>query len=591
MKKIYFALAVLATAALTSCQEEKSFNGVPIGKGDVAFVMQSGSSTRSADLGSPVTKGINVPIGRVGNMNIYLEETITDLDYVTPETRGVPVFTENVGTLYANKLFVHGGGDFGDATFQTDGTTENGWRFSHHYGDKDPWPENGSAVKFHLRMPSDMTGVTFGENAYTDGVKTTFTYTSPATAEAQADIIFTGIELDKATHDQNLPNGTPVTFYHALTAVKFALANTADEVENIQVTNISFTGLKNTGTCTVDPSATVHATWTNTSATTTTTGEGEQAVTKPNVIQQDFNEGDLVEFNSTNNPDFGSTFFNPAKPATETTPATPGSDTQNINTQTASKTFWLIPQKFDANNGAVLRISYKYNDNPEYIDLALNDILKDVEWKAGQLRTYRIRLDEVNVKIEDTVTLAGNAANGYTGSTKTNVVITNTGNTDAYIRAAIVGQWLDSNNDPVFGFTDDINNLYLVESWYEDQFVNGAAKHGEFTGLPGYKNGANPNANGWVLCTDGYYYYMTVVKPEATAEDPADAICKPLFTKYQLKTKPQAVEIAGEVLDEASMHFELEVATQAVSAKDIYGNTLSWQKAWERALGEEPVQK
>ena len=584
MKKIYIALAVLATALLSSCVQEKSFNGVPIEKGDVAFVMQSGPSTR-ADLGSPVTKGINVPIGKVGNMNLYLEETISDLDYAVPETRGVPVFTENVGKLYADKLFVHAvGGGFGDAVFGTDGMAGDGWRYSHHYGDKDPWPDDGTAVDFYLRMPSDMTGVTFGDGAYAAGAKTIFTYTSPLTAEDQADIIFAGITLDEATHKENLPNGTPVTFYHALTAVKFAIANPEDEVENIQVTNISFTGLKNTGTCTVDPSATPKVAWTNTSATTTTEEQGDETITKPNVIQQDFVKADLVEFNKTNNPDFGDSFFNPG----DGTAAKPGTDKQNINTQTASKTFWLVPQKFEEST-AVLRISYTINGNAEYIDLNLGEVLgSKVEWKAGQLRTYTIRMDEVNVKIEDTVTTNGNADNGYAGSIKENVTITNTGNTKAFIRAAIVGQWLDYLDRPVFGFTDKVNNLYLVESWYEDQFVNKEREHGLFVDLAGYDK-ENPY-NDWTLCEDGYYYYTIVVPPITEVTQASQAQTKALFTSYTVGTIPNT-EIAGQEIANASMHFELEIATQAVSAIKLDGSVYAWDEAWERALGTKPVKK
>lgn len=589
MKKIHIVLAVLATAALTSCMQEKSFNGKTLDKGDVAFVLQSGPSTRSADLGSPVTKGINVPIGRVGNMNLYLEETVTDLNSFVPETRGVPVFTENVGKLYADKLFVHAvGGGFGDAVFGTDGMAGDGWRYSHHYGDKDPWPESGS-VNFYLRIPSDMSGVTFNSDSYAAGAKTVFNYTSPLTAEAQQDIIFTGVTLDKATHDGKLPDGYPVTFYHALTAVKFAIANSATEAQNIRVTSISFTGLDNTGTCTVDPSADVKVSWTGTDATTTTTGEGEGAETNPNVIEQTFTTDDFVEFSAENNPDFGSSFFN-AK-----------TDKQNVNTQTASKTFWLIPQKF-AGSTAVLRISYTFNGNAEYLDINMGQLMADVEWKPGQLRTYSIKLDEVNVKITDDVTPGegANADNGYSGTYKNNVKIQNTGNTPAFIRAAIVGQWLDQDNNPVFGFTDNVNNLYIVESWYEDQFVNsGEGSHGIFEGLPGYKGtstfkkdseSATADANGiipgWQLCKDGYYYYTKIVDPQAYTGSN-------LFTKYTTLIAPKA-ELAGEVLKTAKMHFVLEISTQAITAvkMDGYeGSRYTWKEAWKNATGTEPVEK
>ncbi len=587
MKKIYIALAVLATAALTSCQEEKSFNGEPVGDGDVAFVLKAGPSTKAAELDSPVTKGINVPIGRAGNMDLYLEETITDLGYVSPETRGVPVFTENVGKLYSNKLFVHAGGDFGDATFETNGLAGDGWRYSHHYGSKDPWPESGT-VDFFLRMPSDMTGVTFGESAYASGAKTTFSYTSPVTAAAQTDIIFTGITLDEATHKKNLPDGTPVTFYHALTAVKFAIGNSATELSSkgIAITKIEFTGLLNTGTCTVDPTATTKVTWSNTSATV---GEGGAA----NVISQTFTaDENVVTFDKdTDKNSFGDSFFS-------------AGTSQNVNKADASYTFWLIPQKFDSSNGAVLRISYTMSGKDEYLDITLKDILKNVEWKAGELRTFTIKLDEVNVKISDTVTIpsTANAENGYKGSTKTNIKIQNTGNTPAFIRAAIVGQWLDPDGNPVFGFTDKVNNLYLVESWYEDQFVNTSTEwdklHGRFYDLPGYKGAASFKADtgasagtdgitpGWQLCTDGYYYYTKIVEPnDYTASD--------LFTKYETILAPKA-ELAGKVLETAQMYFTLEIATQAITAVKMdghEGSRYTWKEAWKNATGTEPVAK
>lgn len=127
----------------------------------------------------------------------------------------------------------------------------------------------------------------------------------------------------------------------------------------------------------------------------------------------------------------------------------------------------------------------------------------------------------------DDVTIQGSADTGYGTSYKDNVVITNTGNTKAFIRAAIVGQWLDYLDRPVFGFTDKVNQLYLVESWYEDQFVNKGRDQGLFVGLPGYiGNGDNPLRD-WTLCEDGYYYYTLVVPPLSDVEDPALATPRP----------------------------------------------------------------
>lgn len=568
MKKNYIAFAVLAALALTSCVEEKSFKDHIVGKNEIAFVLQSGA-TRAAEAGSPVTKGITAPIGRIDNLEIFLDETITDLDFVAPETRGTPVYTENVGTLYKNQLFVHANG-FGDATFETmdDARVENsGWRYNHNYG-SNLWPSDGSAVDFHLLMPSSPKGVS--NLTYAAGAKTSFSYESPTTAVDQQDLIVSGTTLTEAQHKGYLPNGAPVTFYHALTAVKFAIANDDEELseKGIVVTNIAFTGLINKGTCTFDPSASSKISWASTSV-------GTDDEEKPNVISQDFGDGEtnITFAKASDENGFADSFFE-------------AGNEKNINAADASKTFWLIPQAF-ANSVAVLRISYTMSGKDEYMDIPLKELLSSVTWLPGQLRTYTFRLNQVNVKIDDDVTINGRAEDGFEGSIKQNIDITNTGTVPAFIRAAIVGQWLDKDDNPVFGFTDKVNNLYLVESWYEDQFVKtDPGTHGTFVGLPGYK-GAASTLHDWTLCTDGFYYYNKKVAVGATIPDD-------IFTSYTVGELPDA-EISGKPIEDGTMYFILEIATQAVSAKKAldgseFGET-QWAEAWENATGVKPVEK
>ena len=90
MKKIYFVLAVLATAMLASCVREQSFSERVLKEGEVSFVLQTGVSTKAAEAVSPETRGVSLPLGKVGDQGFCLEETITDLSLVTPQTKGTP---------------------------------------------------------------------------------------------------------------------------------------------------------------------------------------------------------------------------------------------------------------------------------------------------------------------------------------------------------------------------------------------------------------------------------------------------------------------------------------------------------------------
>ncbi len=589
-------LAALAAVTLVSCQQEQSFRGGSADRNEIAFTLQ-GAETRSEGV-SPEKQGVSIPLGTVNDLNLFLEETIVDLDSNAPETRGTPVYTENVGYLYKDQLGVHTDAAGGvDASFARldDKPSADGWAYQHRY-DVNIWEDETTDVQFYLYMPANMTANGVSNLSYNAGVVTA-SYTSPTTAAAQQDIIFGGIKMN---HKQYLghyyPQGAPVKLYHALTGIKFAIKNTTAELANIQIHKISFIGLKNTGTLTFTSPRTVA--WSNLDVTKVETpvGEGDEATTVqvPNTIYQTYQEGDLVNYDATTHAgnNFANSFFGAGV-------------SQNLNKADASYTFWLIPQGTE-DSSATLKIEYTMNGKDETMEIPLTS-LHASNWQAGQLRTYTFKLDEVNVKIEDTVTIE-NPDEQYIGSHKDDVVITNTGNTDCYIRAAIIGQWLDSAGDPVFGFTDftastQDEQYVLVDSWYQDQFSEtGQHKHGAFKNLPGYKNDTEAGTPGttvftsdwWVMGGDGYYYFKYVV-PAGKSVPAQDTDTKylavsasgttektdgaPLFESYTIKDAPDA-RVAGKVED---IFFELEIATQAISAKKLDGTYFTMEEAWAKA--------
>lgn len=587
MKKIYqIAFIVLALLALGSCVQEIQDNGsnISLGNNDIAFVMKGGAATRAGDQASIISKGVSIPLGVTEDgTSLYLEETVTQLD-AAPITRGTPAYTENLGVLYANQLKVHAvGGSFGDETFETAGQPESGnpaWRYVHQYS-SNPWPENDATpVSFYLQMPATINGFTSTTGSttvtttpeYSDD-KISFDYTSPATAAQMQDILFGYLSINQRDYKKTLPNGAPVTVYHALTGVKFAIGNTdADIAENsIAIEEISFTGLKDKGHCVIKP--------TDASATTAVWSSLDVADAEASYSSGQYGTPVNYAESGSFGPNGGSypdTFV-------------PGGE-KNLNDAAATQTFWLIPQPMTADIKLTITYTFAGKKSTGVLDFGEYLAAANVVWKPGELRTYTIRVEEVNVKIEDEVAIAGDEDDGYSGSTKSGVTITNTGNTKAFIRAALVGQWLDPDGNPVFGFTDKVNNLYIVESWYEDQFVSTeTGTHGVFTGLPGYKgtstfkpeNGST--TVGWQLCTDGYYYYTKEVAP-------GDATGSTLFDSYETLLTPKA-EMAGKVLESAEMYFTLEISTQAVTAVKRDGTLYTWKQAWENATEVEPVEK
>ena len=565
MKKFCFATAILAAAVICSCSRETDTgNGYVPQENGIAFYLQ-GTSTRSAEMVPQVNSIILDDYD-----DFVLEESVVSLDedwFYVPETRGTPAYTENVESLYGAFNGVAYKNETTDLALADAEFTANSGKWVHLYDILDPLA-NGD-LRFYMRMPADVIDAQCENFAYNADGSIEFDYTSPTTATEQRDMLFTSRTLSKSDYDPK--TGAPLLFHHALTGVKFRVMN-GDELDDlsIDITKIEFEGFQTSGHAKVVPDKEDNYKDNKTnysSATAVTWGTSELEGKSSLKISEEFDG--LIDY-SASTTSLPAAFY--AK-----------DDTYNLNDANASKTFWFIPQIMT--EGKTITVYFKINGNDEeqYFVLDVSK-LKSVQWKAGDLRTYTFKINDVNVKIEDKVTLEGTANDGYEGSKKKAVKITNTGNTDAFIRAAIVGQWLDKNNNPVFGFTDEINNLYLVESWYQDQFgKTEEGGHGKFTGLPGYKGGPNPIDN-WMLCEDGYYYYTEVVESGDMTETD-------LFTEYEVKQRPGAVSIAGDVIPTSEMHFELEIATQAISAKKVDGSYYTWQDAWEKALGAAPVKK
>ena len=595
MKKTYIALAVLALAALVSCQENEITNGTYTRQeGEVLLRVSNGRMTKSSSAGA-VERGATIALGSdESGTNFFLEETITNLNELAfaPETKGTPGYTENFHALYGGfNAAVYKA----NAVYEADGAFELVDEANLIYKRKYPndiWDGTGNPdLYFFLRTPASYIDANVSDAGLTydpSNGSISFSYTSPVTADAQQDMLFTSRPLITAADFNNLlikeSEGLPVLFHHALTGVKFAIGN--DAADLVSITNIEFTGLKTSGSCVITPileggkykdnstdySSATAVVWTPGDATTS--------------ISQEYNSVTDYESPGEGVAEFAESFYG-------------GGNLYNLSKDsdaTAAQTFWLIPQQMS--DDVKLTITYTVNDGaPVTWTVDFGSVLKKngnfIKWEAGQLRTYTIRIDDVNVKIEDAVTIDNDQTTAYTdekgnthtiyGGTKNGITITNTGNTDAFIRAAITGQWVDADGAPVFSFTDftvqDI--IQEIASWYNDQFGTGDGDFGMFDGLVGYtKNDKTGAGNtGWVMGNDGYYYYNTKVAPNATTGTA-------LFNSYTvtLANVPK-IKVAGALQE---VHFVMEISTQAISAKKLDGSDYAWNVAWNNALGYDP---
>ena len=204
--------------------------------------------------------------------------------------------------------------------------------------------------------------------------------------------------------------------------------------------------------------------------------------------------------------------------ATTPVACTPGSATANFTLAVPeetevgdeSLTLWLIPQTLS--DDAELEVTYTVNGaTPRTVSAKINAALGGaLTLTAGELHTFTLNPDDVDVSITDEIS----------EGVKQNIVITNTGNVAAYLRAVIVANWQDADGN-------------IVAAW---DFAPE-----EFTGLPG---------EGWTQKSDGYYYTTSAV---AAGEDaPA------LFSTYT----PPASPADGA-------HLVMDIAVQAVNSKPV----------------------
>lgn len=235
------------------------------------------------------------------------------------------------------------------------------------------------------------------------------------------------------TFDRREGSSVPIKMRHALSAVRFVVGKMPN---GITLKSITLAGLYGSGQCTVSgQESAISFNWSD----LTNTSDYSQS------YDQDMKEGEPIGGNE--------------------------------------KTFMLIPQGFITED-AQLEISFTIETRPYVLKKSLKSIMGDTKLEAHRRYTFRLGIpDEVDITVDD------NVQDDYI---KNNVVIQNTGFGPGYVRMALVGNWVNSNN-------------IIVAPWLPDDGV--------------FENW-NPD---WERRSDGFYYYKKLVYGGAIVPSPFDS--------------------------------------------------------------------
>ena len=573
MKTRNIALILFAGVALlvTSCINEKEGIIASIGDNDIAFKL-AGIQTKAAPEDSFVSTETIASFKFGKGDNFSLEEEVMSLDGM-PATKGTPAFTENVASLYGSfNAVANPGADnsLPDANFPYDEAT-NLW--THHYHLGDIWEY--APFHFYMRMPAEPAGVS-GDYTYNSDGSIEFDYTSPSSATAQQDILFTSTTMTKETE-----NGKSITFYHALTGIKFSNFYTnkgitgANAITKTIIKEVTLSGVKNTGHCKMvfenaSSSKTV-AQWSGlgiaNNATTTTFTVSCSGTT--NYKNSSYGLDTLLDEKAT---------------------------ARNINDDDGSFTLWLIPQAFAASDVTIkvkcdVELVSGNTTTKTYEDEELEVSLGARTWKAGELHTFTLKPVYVGVELEDEMS--------DDKFTKSNVRVDNTGNVFEYVRVNLIGNWVGEvqtaegvyNEEETIlnGYTtSDDANTTLVEAWNDK---DGFTSYGTFENLVPKSTVIPATAantkNNWVRY-DKYYYYIKPIGPN-------DAVTDQLFSSYTVGVSPEywIPDKWGIRRKARNVHLVMDLMVQAIPAPvDENGNVLDntdnqgYIRAWVSALGK-----
>ena len=571
-----------AGLALVGCRSEIE-GGTPEpvlrGDGDITFLVGENAATKSGNAAVKAVAGDLIPFDEVDGTTLYLEESVLNLDALigaAPATKGLPIYTENFGEEHESfgaKVY-----SYGTATATSDvkavtGLTEykggsnkfnlagsaDKWPLQYKYSFTEGlWPDSikDDNLLFFLSAPDQVAGLNSGVTAisyhYTSNTGDSdkykgvikFSYTSPAAAGDQKDILFTTKSFDRASYnaafvDNGKHDGASILFYHTLAGVKFQAGNIGD---GVTITKIELHGIKSKGNCTVKPMYEddgYELTSTNYSNLAGTDGKTKTARSKAVSIWD--SPSDTTTFtlsnpaiNSASDGMFPDSFYGDK--------TTNNLGENNYMDADFKNVFYFIPQ--DLETGAKITITYKIKvGDKSPVEHTKTIPFSGRKWYAGELYTYRITAKELGVFIKDSM--------DDSHAVKSGIKITNTHNTTSYIRVAVIGNWFDSHEAKETVLSP--GHVVVNHTWDQDD-AGEDLKSIDF------------NNTYWFNAGDGFWYYMYPVKGGVTIPE-----ARTIFKHYN---SPEAAKEAA--------HLEMSLAVQAVDYDKL--DSVPWNTAAEAIL-------
>ena len=483
MRHTGIVIATITALLATSCRDDLR-TGSGRNDGRIAFTVDSGNDwqTRAAADSSAIeTYHIQqkmMPI-IVGNDTLLLTLTIEPnigIEAPAPaETRAAPVTTATL-TGFNMKAYMDDNGQLFFSKYYA-------WSAGQIVNTEHFWPNN-RAVTFCADAMQTVKNfgysasetVTFNPTYTMEGGKVTgtFNYTSPISGADNNhwyDALFQPDPIVAIKPNQARQETTvPLTFHHPLAAIRFKVGTVP---ENIVVRDTYLKNLLQTGKCSFVASGTddITFTWSN-------------QTTKVNYIQSNWKQ--VAKSSS-------------------------GTEIHKEGTSFDDCTFFVVPQTLeeDAQIGFDYHVAPERNQEESAAPPANTGDTHYEIYKA--FKAFGVDKLEADTRYTFTLSLAGSMGititDACSNGVKNNVVITNTGRSTGYVRAAIVGWWKNNSNN-------------IVAPWND--------LPGETCTYGKYELPTNWNTY-WKKGGDGFFYYHRTVLPGKKLEGD-----RALFTSYTL---------------------------------------------------------